>query len=162
MLSCVCARMLSCVSVFVTPWIICSSLGSSIHGIFQASMQDQVAIVCCRGSSWPRDRTRVSWVPCIGRWILYHCATWEAHVHVLFTYVVLGSSLPLTWLLGELGQCHLTSLSLSCLISWWGDSDDEIVLACLDQYSARVKCFGDYSRVHVFFLTLNGLPLTLV
>ena len=27
------------------------------------------------GSSWTRDRTHVS---CIGRWILYHCNTWEA------------------------------------------------------------------------------------
>ena len=27
-----------------------------------------------RASSWPRDRTRVS---SIGRWVLYHCATWE-------------------------------------------------------------------------------------
>ena len=45
---------------------------------------------------------------------------------LMFTYVVLGSNLPgsnvvlgsnLTWLLGELGQYRLTSLSLSCLIS---------------------------------------------
>ena len=42
------------------------------------------------------------------------------------------------------------------LISWWWDSDDEIVRACLAQCSAGVKCFGDYSHVHVFFLTLNG------
>ena len=28
-----------------------------------------------RGSSWPRDQT---WVSCIGRRILYHCATWQA------------------------------------------------------------------------------------
>ena len=25
-----------------------------------------------RGSSWPRDRTRVSYVSCIGRWLLCH------------------------------------------------------------------------------------------
>ena len=30
-------------------------------------------------SSQPRNRTHISWVSCIGRWILYHCATWEAH-----------------------------------------------------------------------------------
>ena len=28
--------------------------------------------------SWPRDRTCVFWVSCIGRRILYHWATWEA------------------------------------------------------------------------------------
>ena len=34
-----------------------------------------VAIFCSRGSSWPKDGTHVS---CIGRWILYCWATWEA------------------------------------------------------------------------------------
>ena len=38
-----------------------------------------VAISFSRGSSWPRDQTSIS-VSCIGRWILYHWATWEAHV----------------------------------------------------------------------------------
>ena len=31
-----------------------------------------------RGSSQPRDRTCVSYVSCIGRRVLYHCAIWEA------------------------------------------------------------------------------------
>ena len=31
--------------------------GSSIHGIFQASVLEWVAISFSRGSSWPRDRT---------------------------------------------------------------------------------------------------------
>ena len=35
---------------------------------------EQVAISYSRGSSRPRDRTRIS---CIGRQILYPCATWE-------------------------------------------------------------------------------------
>ena len=30
-----------------------------------------------RGSSPPRDRTRISCVPCIGRQVLQHWATWE-------------------------------------------------------------------------------------
>ena len=29
-------------------------------------------------SSHPRDRTRIFCISCIGRWILYHCTTWEA------------------------------------------------------------------------------------
>ena len=33
-------------------------------------------------SSWPRDQTCVSWVPCIVRWILYHCATWTNYLTV--------------------------------------------------------------------------------
>ena len=50
----------------------CSPQGSSVHGIFQARIQDQVAIFSSRGSSWPRDRIRVSYVSWIGRRILYH------------------------------------------------------------------------------------------
>ena len=36
------------------------------------------AISYSRGYSWPRDWTYVSCMSCTGRWILYHCATWEA------------------------------------------------------------------------------------
>ena len=38
----------------------CSPPGSSIHGIFQATMLEWVAISFSRGSSQPRDGTRVS------------------------------------------------------------------------------------------------------
>ena len=38
----------------------CSLPGSPVHGIFQARILEQVAISFSRGSSWPRDRTRVS------------------------------------------------------------------------------------------------------
>ena len=38
----------------------CSLPGSSVHGVFQARVLEWVAISFSRGSSWPRDRTRVS------------------------------------------------------------------------------------------------------
>ena len=57
--------MLGCVQLSATPWN-CGSPGSSVHGIFQARILEWVAISFSRGSSWPRDRTRVSWVFCIG------------------------------------------------------------------------------------------------
>ena len=38
----------------------CSLPGSSVHGIFQAIVLEWVAISFSRGSSWPRDRSRVS------------------------------------------------------------------------------------------------------
>ena len=53
----------------------CSPQGSSVHGTFQARTLEWVAISTSRGSSQPRDRTQVSCVSCIGRWILYHWAT---------------------------------------------------------------------------------------
>ena len=43
----------------------CRPPGSSIHGILQAKILKWVAISYSRGSSQPRDRTRVS---CIGKW----------------------------------------------------------------------------------------------
>ena len=47
----------------------CSPPGSSVHGILQARLLEWGAIPFYRGSSRPRDQTRVS---CIGRRILYH------------------------------------------------------------------------------------------
>ena len=38
----------------------CSLPGSSVHGIFQAIVLEGIAISFSSGSSWPRDRTRVS------------------------------------------------------------------------------------------------------
>ena len=56
----------------------CSLPGSSVHGIFQARILQQVVITYFRGSSPPRDQTWVSWVSCDGRQILHHCTTWDA------------------------------------------------------------------------------------
>ena len=52
----------------------CSLPGSSVHGMFQARILERVSF--SRGSSPPRDWTQAS---CIGRWILYHWATWASH-----------------------------------------------------------------------------------
>ena len=49
----------------------CSPPVSSVHGILQARVLEWVAISFSRGSSWSRDRTRVSWISCIGRWIFF-------------------------------------------------------------------------------------------
>ena len=46
----------------------CSPTGSSVDGVFQARILQWVAIFFSRGSSQPRDQTRVF---CNGRWILY-------------------------------------------------------------------------------------------
>ena len=50
----------------------CSPPGSSVHGILQARTLEWVAMPSSRKSSQPRDQTRVSWVSCIGRRVLYH------------------------------------------------------------------------------------------
>ena len=57
----------------------CSLPSSSVHGILQARILEWVAIPFSRVSSWPRDWTLVSWLfSCIGKQILYYCATCKA------------------------------------------------------------------------------------
>ena len=65
----------------------CSPPGSSVRELFQARILEWVVSSSSRGSSRPRDQIRVSCISCIGRQILYHCATWEAPIPVIkFVY----------------------------------------------------------------------------
>ena len=50
----------------------CSSPGSSVLGILQTRLLEWVATPSSRGYSRVRDRNCVSYVSCIGRWVLYH------------------------------------------------------------------------------------------
>ena len=45
--------------------------GSSVHGISQARILEQVAMSSSRASSQPRDWTHVSCTSCIGSWIFF-------------------------------------------------------------------------------------------
>ena len=53
---------------------------SSVHGIFQARILEWVTISFSRGFSQAKNWTHISCVSCIGRQILYHCTSWEAHI----------------------------------------------------------------------------------
>ena len=50
----------------------CSPPVSSDYGVLQATILEWVAVPSSRGSSWPRDRTQVSYVSCTGRRVLYY------------------------------------------------------------------------------------------
>ena len=76
---CVCVCICACAYVRVraqtclTLWdpMDCSLLGSSNPGIsWNPRILEQVAISSSRGSSSPRDQTRVSYISCIARWVL--------------------------------------------------------------------------------------------
>ena len=58
----------------------CSLPGPSVHGSFLARILEWVAIFSFRGSSQPGNWTCFSCISCIGRQILYHCATREAQL----------------------------------------------------------------------------------
>ena len=64
----------------------CRSPGASIHGLLQAGILEWVAIPFSSGYSWPSDQTPIS---CLGRWVLYHWATWEALSSLPVLYFIL-------------------------------------------------------------------------
>ena len=79
---CVCVCVCVCVRTHIQSCLTlcdpmnCSPPGSSVHGISQVKILEGVAISYAWVSSRPRNRTCIS---CIGRWILHHHGTWEAH-----------------------------------------------------------------------------------
>ena len=87
----------------------CSPPGSTVHGIFQIRILEWIAISSSRESSWTRDSSHISYVSCIGRWILYHWATWEAPKTLLISDTSSASPHP-----------HHESLGLSWLGGWRG------------------------------------------
>ena len=94
----------------------CSPPGSSVHGIFQASTLERVAISSSRGSSWPRDWTQVSCT--VGRSFI-DWATRKTKVHVKNSYFTPS---PFFWVfkVSELWICppDLTTCSLkTCSIT---------------------------------------------
>ena len=55
----------------------CSWPGSSVRGISHPTILEWVAISSSRGSSQPREQTRLFCISCIGRLILTTSTTWE-------------------------------------------------------------------------------------
>ena len=88
------------------------------------------AISFSMGSSWPKDRTCVPWVSCVGSWILYHCATgkplvnfrcaarWHIHpfLHSFLLWFITGSGIQFpvpyrrTWSICAIDTCNVNSL----------------------------------------------------
>ena len=87
---CVCSVTQSCLTLFGS--MDYSLPGSSVYGIFQARILEQVAISYSMGSSYPKDRTWVCCVSCIGRRILYHqCHLGSPlHIHCIIYVCVLS------------------------------------------------------------------------
>ena len=62
--------------------IVCDTIdysppGSSVPGILQARILESVAIYSFRGSSPPKDQTRISWISYIAGGFFYHGTTGE-------------------------------------------------------------------------------------
>ena len=60
--------------LFATP----QTPGSMVHGILQARILEWVAMPSSKGSSWPRDWTRISYISSIADGFFTTSATWKA------------------------------------------------------------------------------------
>ena len=83
---CVCVRAQSCLTL-CDPTD-CSPPGSA-YTIFQARILEWVAIFSFKGSSQPREQTRISCVSSFGRWILYHWCHLGTHLGSLLCFIYL-------------------------------------------------------------------------
>ena len=74
-----------------------SLLGSSVHGIFQAIVLEWIAISFSRGSSQPRDRTRVSRIVdrCFTVWGINSKLTFPSYIPTTAENLVLSSLMKL-------------------------------------------------------------------
>ena len=68
---CVHAKLLQSCLTLCDP-VDCSLPDFSVHGILQARVLEWVTMPSSRGPSQPRDQTRISYVSCTGRKVLYH------------------------------------------------------------------------------------------
>ena len=89
---CICVHIqsLSCVRLFATPRTVASQAPLSI-GVSKQEHWSEFATSSSRGSSWPRNRSGISWVSCIGRRILYRCATWESPIYMMLKRVIIST-----------------------------------------------------------------------
>ena len=72
----------------------CSLLGFFVHGILQARILEWVAMPFSSGASWPRDRTQVPCISCIGGFFATS-TTWEALIVTEETLIQMRANLSL-------------------------------------------------------------------
>ena len=68
--ACICAKLLQSCPTLWDPMDY-SPPGSSAHGILRARILEWVAAPSSRESSQPRDPALISYITCIGRWVLF-------------------------------------------------------------------------------------------
>ena len=56
----------------------CNLPGSSVYGIFQTRILEEIAFSYSRGSSWPRDWTHISCVSCIASGFFTTESSWKS------------------------------------------------------------------------------------
>ena len=117
----------------------CRPPGSSAHGILQASILEWVAISFSRGSSQPRNRTRISCT--VGRFFT-NWAMREAHILHSFLHKKLCKSAH-----GFIASCFLVdSLGGYGILGW------KLFPAKLCRRHSLIFPFSVFRKVHPFWL----------
>ena len=89
--TCVCARVLGHVQLFAIAWTVACQAFLSMR--FSKQEYWSGCHFLLQGIFPTRDWTCISCISCIGRWLLYQCATWEA----LYIGIVATHSSVLAW-----------------------------------------------------------------
>ena len=93
----------------------CSPPGSTVHGILQARILERIAMPSSRGSSGPRDWTWISWISCIGRWVLFQQHDLRCKPLKLSYWILGPSSLSFTDKC-SINVCRLRSIAIKNII----------------------------------------------
>ena len=107
----------------------CSLTGSSVHGIFQARILEQLAIPFSRGSSWPSDQT----LHC--RWIIYHLSQ-KPHSQL--------------WRVADTYNSHI------CLHSGNRNGHNPVLTQCFSNSDGKLKLRTIKFASFMFALNLNS------
>ena len=118
---CVCVCVFAQLHLTLCDAMDCSLPGSPVHAIFQARTLEFVAICYSRASCGPRGQTHISCISCIGRWVIYPCATWEAPWFGYFCF-------NFYWSIIVLKSC----VSFYCTAKWISDTYTQISPLVLD------------------------------
>ena len=119
----------------------CSPAGFSVNGISQVRILEWVAIAYFRLSFQPRDQACIS---CVGEWVLYHWATWEAricHLQCRFFCPGTGSCSSFCWWVSPVRSDFLHLLVCPSSV---GDQGVSFALPSLKD-SRRVVYFSAHS-----------------
>ena len=159
---CVCAKLLQSCLTLCDP-MDCSLPGSSVHGISQARILEWVAMPSSRGSSRPRDPSRISYVSCIGSRFFTISAAREAPVFsqsgasnprlktMLLPIACITCCTPLLALLPEPAPHHPSPWK-NCLPQKWSLVPKRLVTIALYDLKTLSKC----SKFFFFFFFLRG------
>ena len=125
----------------------CSPPGSSVQEILQARILEWFAMPFSRGSSWPRDRTCISWSPALAGRFFTTDATWEAPglIHLLSSFWNFVAVVSFLVIFGLIHVCIKKSVKKNHLY-------------CFDGLFRISKGLSAFIEFNYFYL---GIPWTL-